>query len=62
MDSVGQRMSLAKETITDKLNNLARKKSKLIKLDYFLGVVINVRLPFFRIVQVIEDCDRVLVC
>ena len=55
-------MSLAKETITDKLNNLAKKKSKLIKLDYFLGVVINVRLPFLRIVQVIEDRDRVLVC
>jgi len=55
-------MFLAKETITDKLDNLARKKSKLINLDYFLGVVINVRLPFLRIVQVIEDRDRVLVC
>lgn len=59
---MGQRMSLAKETITNKLDNLERKKSKLINLDYFLGVVINVRLPFLRIMQVIEDCDRVLVC
>lgn len=55
-------MSLAKETITDKLDNLTWKKSKFINLNYFLGVVIDVRLPFLRIVQVIEDRDRVLVC